>query len=111
MHRAETPSEEFRDAVGAVARRGDAPIAEIANDFGISESCLRYWLAAVYVAEGHRPGVTASESAELRELKRRNRLIEQEDEIQRRAAAHFAQAHPGTSPSCCEARVPEASSR
>lgn len=87
---------EFRDDVVAVARRGDAPIAQIANDFGISESCLRNWLAPADVAEGHRPGVTASESAELRELKRRNRLIEQENEILRRAAAYFAQAHPGT---------------
>lgn len=36
---------EFRDDVVAVARRGDAPIAQIAKDFGISESCLRNWLA------------------------------------------------------------------
>ena len=40
--------------------------------------------------------MTVSESAELRELKRRNRLLEQENEILRRAAAYFAQAHlPG----------------
>jgi len=31
---------EFRDDVVAVARKGEAPIAEIAKDFGISESCL-----------------------------------------------------------------------
>ena len=36
---------EFRDDVVAVARRGEAPIAQIAKDFGISESCLRNWLA------------------------------------------------------------------
>lgn len=35
---------EFRDDVVAVARRGEAPIAQIAKDFGISESCLRNWL-------------------------------------------------------------------
>ena len=40
--------------------------------------------------------MSVSESAELRELKRRNRLLEQENEILRRAAAYFAQAHlPG----------------
>ena len=32
---------EFRDDVVAVARKGEAPIAQIAKDFGISESCLR----------------------------------------------------------------------
>ena len=87
---------EFRDDVVAVARRGDAPIAQIAKDFGISDSCLRNWLHAADVEDGHRPGVTVTESAELREIKRRNRLLEQENEILRRAAAYFAQAHlPG----------------
>ena len=37
---------EFRDDVVAVARRGEAPIAQIAKDFGISDSCLRNWLHA-----------------------------------------------------------------
>ena len=81
---------EFRDDVVAVARRGEAPIAQIAKDFGISESCLRNWLQRADVEDGHRPGVTSAESAELRELKRRNRLLEQENEILRRAAAYLS---------------------
>ena len=88
---------EFREDVVAVARRGDAPIAEIAKDFGISESCLRNWLHVADVADGHRPATAAPvESAELRELKRRNRLLEQENEVLRRAAAYLSQANlPG----------------
>jgi transposase len=87
---------EFRDDVVAVARRSEAPIAQIAKDFGISESCLRNWLHAAEVDDGHRPGSTVSESAELRELRRRNRLLEQEVEVLRRAAAYLSQAHlPG----------------
>ena len=87
---------EFRDDVVAVARRGEAPIAQIAKDFGISESCLRNWLYAADVEDGNRPGTTVSESAELRELRRRNRLLEQEVEVLRRAAAYLSQAHlPG----------------
>ena len=84
---------EFRDDVVAVARQGEAPVAQIAKDFGISESCLRNWLRAADVEDGAKPGVTRSESAELRELKRRNKLLEQENEVLRRAAAYFAQAH------------------
>ena len=34
--------------------------------------------------------MTASESAELRDLRRRNKLLEQENEVLRRAAAFFA---------------------
>lgn len=60
------------------------------------DSCLRNWLQAADVEDGKRPGVTASESAELREAKKRVRLLEQENEVLRRAAAYFAQAHlPG----------------
>ena len=87
---------EFRDDVVAVARRGEAPLTQIAKDFGISESCLRNWLRRADVKDGHRPGQTAVESAELRELKRRNRLLEQENEVLRRAAAYLSQANlPG----------------
>jgi transposase-like protein len=87
---------EFREDVVAVARRGDAPIKQIARDFGISESCLRNWLQAADVEDGARPGTAAPESAELRDLRRRNRLLEQEVEVLRRATAYLSQAHlPG----------------
>lgn len=87
---------EFREDVVAVARRGDAPIEQIARDFGIRESCLRNWLQAADVEDGNRPGATASESAELREARQRVRLLEQENEVVHRAAAYFAQARlPG----------------
>ena len=81
---------EFRRDVVAVARKGEAPISQIAKDFGISESCLHRWLNLADIEDCVRPGVTVSESAELRELKKRNRVLEQEVEILRRAAAYFA---------------------
>lgn len=84
---------EFRDDVVTIARRGEAPIAQIAKDFGISESCLRNWLRRADVEDGVRPGVTTAEAAEVRELKRRNRLLEQENEVLRRAAAYLSQAN------------------
>ena len=83
---------EFRRDVVAVARKGDRSIAAVARDFGVSESCLQRWLAKADVEEGLKPGVTKEESAELRELRKRNRQLEQENEILRRAAAYFAQA-------------------
>ena len=81
---------EFRRDVVAVARKGEAPLSQIAKDFGISESCLHRWLKLADVDDGVRLGVTSSESAELRELRKRNRALEQENEILRRAAAYFA---------------------
>lgn len=78
---------EFRRDVVAVARKGEAPLAQIAKDFGISESCLHRWLKLAGVDDGVRPGVTSQESAELRE---RNKTLETGNEILRRAAAFFA---------------------
>ncbi len=79
---------EFRDDVVAVARRGQAPIAQIAKDFGISESCLRNWLAKADRADA--PAEDNRSAAELREAKKRIRLLEQENEVLRRAAAYLA---------------------
>lgn len=84
---------EFRDDVVAVARRGDAPVAQIAKDFGISGSCLRNWLAKADVEDGVKPGVTSAENAELREARKKIRLLEQENEVLRRAAAYLSQAN------------------
>jgi transposase len=81
---------EFRRDVVAVARKGEAPLSQIARDFGISESCLHRWLKIADVDDGVRPGTTSTESAELRELRKRNKLLEQENEILRRAADYFA---------------------
>jgi transposase len=83
------PLEFCRDVV-AVARKGEAPLSQIAKDFGISESCLHRWLKLADVDDGVRPGVTTQESGELRELKKRNRTLEQEVGVLRRAVAYFA---------------------
>jgi transposase len=48
------------------------------------------------VENGKRPGQTDADRAEVRELKKRNRLLEQENEVLRRAAAYLSQANlPG----------------
>jgi transposase-like protein len=89
---------EFRDDVIRVARAREPgqSLRQIAADFGVSESCLTNWLSAADREDGIKPGPTTSELAELRELKRRNRLLEQENEVLRRAAAYLSQANlPG----------------
>lgn len=79
--------EEFRRDVVAVARKREAPLTQIAKDFGISEPTLHNWLKKADIEDGNRPGMTKDESAELREAKKRIRLLEQEAEVMRRAVA------------------------
>ena len=43
---------EFRRDVVAVARKGESSIAQVAKDFGVSESCLQRWLKAADIEEG-----------------------------------------------------------
>ena len=88
--------QEFRDDVVAVARQGQASLKQIAKDFGISEGSLTNWMKQADVEDGRRPGLTDADRQELRELKKRNRLLEQENEVLRRAAAYLSQANlPG----------------
>ena len=54
------------------------------------------WLRPADIDDGSAPGKTTGDSAELRELRRRNRLLEQENEVLRRAAAYLSQSNlPG----------------
>lgn len=87
---------EFRDDVVAVARKREAPLKQIAKDFGICEGCLSNWLKKADVEDGNRPGVTGQRATELRDARKRIRLLEQENEVLRRAAAYLSQANlPG----------------
>lgn len=89
---------EFRDDVVRVARNREPGVhlKQIAADFGISESCLTNWMKSADVEDGVRPGATAVENSELREARKRIRLLEQENEVLRRAAAYLSQANlPG----------------
>src|SRR5699024_591089 len=87
--------QEFRDDVIQVALNRDSKttIAQIAKDFGIHEGTLNKWIRQAEVDAGNKPGKSTDESAELRELRRRTRLLEQENEVLRRAAAYLSQAN------------------
>ena len=89
---------EFREDVIRVARSREpgVRIKDIAKDFAITESCLNTWLSRADRDDGIKPGSTTTELAELREAKKRIRLLEQENEVLRRAAAYLSQANlPG----------------
>ena len=89
---------EFRQDVIRVYRESDSSMAQVAKDFGISPSCLKRWLAIDERDSASKSSASSSgsESAELREANKAIKLLEQENEVLRRAAAYLSQAHlPG----------------
>ncbi|MBQ6640610.1 MAG: IS3 family transposase [Saccharopolyspora sp.] len=87
--------QEFRDDVVRVARDREpgGTLAQVAKDFGIHEMTLTKWLRRADIDDGTKPGMTSGQSAELREANKRIRLLEQENEVLRRAAAYLSQAN------------------
>lgn len=81
---------EFRQRAVELARLREKPVAQIAEDLGISDSCLRGWMKQADIDEGHRQGLTREERSELVELRRELRVTKMENEILKRAAAYFA---------------------
>ena len=82
--------QEFKDDVVRVARTRDVSLESIAADFGISVTSLKRWMVQADIDAGVTDGLSTAEQAALAELKRRNRRLEQEVEILRRATAYFA---------------------
>jgi len=86
---------EFRGDVIRVFRDSDAYVAQVAKDFGISPSCLKRWLTIDdnNSADPSPAARAANESDALREANKRIKLLEQENEVLRRAAAYLSQAN------------------
>jgi transposase-like protein len=81
---------EFRQRAIELARLKEKPIAKIAADLGISESCLRNWVHQADINEGVKEGLSTDDRAELVRLRREVRVKEMEIEILKRASAFFA---------------------
>ncbi|MET7636588.1 hypothetical protein [Streptomyces sp. NPDC005078] len=62
---------------------------------------LSKWMRRADIDDGAKPGTTSQDNAELRDARRRIKLLEQENEVLRRAAAYLSQANrPGKGSTC-----------
>ena len=83
------PPEFRRDAV-ELYRRSGQPLAEVATDLGIATESLRTWVRQAGIDAGIREGLSSEEREELRRLRCENRILREEREVLRKAAACFA---------------------
>ena len=81
---------EFRAEAVRLYVNTDKTLRQVASDLGISVESIRKWVAQTEIDEGRRDGLTTEERQEVAQLKRRVRILEQEREILKKAAAFFA---------------------
>ena len=80
----------FRYEAVELARTSGKSLAQVARDLGIHYETLRLWVKQADIDMGRRDGLTTSEREELTQLRRENRLLKEERELLKKAAAFFA---------------------
>ena len=81
---------QFRAEAVRLVRESGKPMAQIAGDLGVSVESLRKWTRQAQIDAGEREGLTTAEREELSRLRRENRILREEREILKKAAAFFA---------------------
>ena len=83
-------SAEFKAETVELIRSSGKTIGQVCRDLDLTETAVRRWVQQAEIDAGKRPGLTTAERAELAELRRENRILREEREILKKAAAFFA---------------------
>ena len=85
-------TEEQKTEAVALVRSSGQSVYQIARDLDLSETALRRWVQQAEIDEGRgaRGALSTEERDELRRLRRENRILTQERDFLKKAAAFFA---------------------
>jgi transposase len=83
-------SQEFKREAVQLLRTSGRPVPQLAKELGVSQGSLRNWASQRDVDDGKAEGLSSAERDELRRLRRENKILAEEREILKKAAAFFA---------------------
>ncbi|MDQ6908492.1 MAG: transposase [Chloroflexota bacterium] len=81
---------EFKVEAVQLVQQRERSLPQIARDLGVCEQTLRNWVKRIEIESGVRAGLTTEERDELQRLRRENRILKEERDILKKAAAFFA---------------------
>jgi transposase len=81
---------EFKARTVELVRSSGKSVAEVCRELDLTETAVRRWLAQADIDAGRRDGLTTAEREELTRLRRENRVLREERDILKKAAAFFA---------------------
>jgi transposase len=81
---------EFKERTVELIESSGRSIRDVCRELDLTESAVRRWVEQAEIDRGRKEGVTSAEREELERLRRENRILKEEREILKKAAAFFA---------------------
>ena len=82
---------EFKLEIVRLVKESSRKISELARDLGVTSESIRNWIRQHEIDNGERVGLSISEREKLQRLRQETRILKEEREILKKAAAFFAQ--------------------
>ena len=83
-------SAEFKARTVELVLSSGKSVNEVCRELDLTETAVRRWVKQARIDQGEAPGLTSDERAELARLRRENKVLREEREILKKAAAFFA---------------------
>ena len=88
--RRRTCTSEFKAQTVELVRTSGKSVGDVCRELDLTETAVRRWVAQAEIDSGRRDGLTTAEREELAHLRKEVRVLREERDILKKAAAFFA---------------------